>query len=71
MPSEIAVGLRPDGRHKPRNCHPSAAFHLSGLTGARDIMAAQIVMDHTGDTRHRFDPADLGAWLKLRGVSRN
>jgi hypothetical protein len=22
-------------------------------------MATQIVMDHTGDTRHRFDPDDL------------
>jgi hypothetical protein len=24
-------------------------------------MATQIVMDHTGDTRHQFDPTDLGA----------
>lgn len=24
-------------------------------------MAIQIVMDHTGDTRHHFDPADLEA----------
>lgn len=24
-------------------------------------MAAQIVMDHTGDTRHEFDPADAAA----------
>ena len=24
-------------------------------------MATQIVMDHTGDTRHQFDPADLSA----------
>jgi hypothetical protein len=24
-------------------------------------MASQIVMDHTGDTRHQFDPADPGA----------
>jgi hypothetical protein len=24
-------------------------------------MAVQIVMDHTGDTRHRFDPADARA----------
>jgi hypothetical protein len=24
-------------------------------------MATQIVMDHTGDTRHQFDPADAGA----------
>jgi hypothetical protein len=24
-------------------------------------MATQIVMDHTGDTTHQFDPADAGA----------
>jgi len=24
-------------------------------------MPTQIVMDHTGDTRHQFDPADAGA----------
>jgi hypothetical protein len=24
-------------------------------------MATQIVMDHTGDTRHQFDPADSAA----------
>jgi hypothetical protein len=24
-------------------------------------MATQIVMDHTGDTRHQFDPADAAA----------
>jgi hypothetical protein len=24
-------------------------------------MARQIVMDHTGDTRHQFDPGDAGA----------
>jgi hypothetical protein len=23
-------------------------------------MATQIVMDHTGDTRHQFDPTDAG-----------
>jgi hypothetical protein len=27
-------------------------------------MATQIVMDHTGDTRHTFDPADAKALLK-------
>jgi hypothetical protein len=27
-------------------------------------MATQIVMDHTGDTRHAFDPADARALLK-------
>jgi len=25
------------------------------------MMAKQIVMDHTGDTRHQFDPADAAA----------
>jgi hypothetical protein len=29
-----------------------------------DTMAAQIVMDHTGDTRHQFDPADAAAVAK-------
>jgi len=27
-------------------------------------MATQIVMDHTGDTRHAFDPKDADAVLK-------
>jgi hypothetical protein len=27
-------------------------------------MAVQIVMDHTGDTRHHFDPADARAVAK-------
>jgi len=27
-------------------------------------MATQIVMDHTGDSRFKFDPADAGALLK-------
>ena len=27
-------------------------------------MATQIVMDHTGDTRHEFDPKDADAVLK-------
>jgi hypothetical protein len=26
-----------------------------------DTMAVQIVMDHTGDTRHHFEPADARA----------
>jgi hypothetical protein len=29
-----------------------------------DVMAIQIVMDHTGDTRHHFDPADARAVAK-------
>ena len=44
----------------PRNCHPSAEFHPL-LTGARDRMATQIVMDYTGDTKHQFDLADVSA----------
>jgi hypothetical protein len=44
----------------PRNCHPSGEFH-DLLTGARDRMATQIVMDRTGDTKHHFDPADASA----------
>jgi hypothetical protein len=31
-------------------------------------MARQIVMDHTGDTRHRFDPGDAGANGKALGA---
>lgn len=30
-------------------------------------MAIQIVMDHTGDTRHSFDAADAKAVLKAEG----
>jgi hypothetical protein len=30
-------------------------------------MATQIVMNHTGDTRHNFDPKDVQAVLKGRG----
>jgi hypothetical protein len=30
-------------------------------------MATQIVMDHTGDTRHQFDPADAAAVAKAEG----
>jgi hypothetical protein len=45
----------------PRNCHPSAEFHPLGLTRSESTMATQIVMDHTGDTRHPFDPANAGA----------
>jgi hypothetical protein len=29
-------------------------------------MATQIVMDHTGDTRHQFDPADAGVVAKAQ-----
>jgi hypothetical protein len=55
----------------PRNCHPSAEFHPSGLTGARDTIATQIVMDHTGDMRHQFDPADVALAGKIAGKARN
>jgi hypothetical protein len=40
----------------------SPEFRQSGFfSGASDTMATQTVMDHTGDTRHQFDPADPGA----------
>jgi hypothetical protein len=49
-------------KHLPRNSRPAAEFHpLLFSTGARDTMATQIVMDHTGDTRHMFDPVDAKA----------
>ena len=31
------------------------------MTLEEGTMATQIVMDHTGDTRHQFDPADAAA----------
>jgi hypothetical protein len=31
------------------------------VTLEEGTMATQIVMDHTGDTRHQFDPADAAA----------
>jgi hypothetical protein len=31
------------------------------VTLEEGTMATQIVMDHTGDTRHQFDPADATA----------
>jgi hypothetical protein len=34
-------------------------------------MATQIVMDHTGDTRHQFDPADAAVSPRLRQASRS
>ena len=30
-------------------------------------MATQIVMDHTGDTKHRFDPVDADAVAEAEG----
>jgi hypothetical protein len=30
-------------------------------------MATQIVMDHTGDSRHQFDPADAAAVAEAEG----
>jgi hypothetical protein len=30
-------------------------------------MAMQIVMDHTGDSRHQFDPADAAAVAEAEG----
>jgi hypothetical protein len=35
--------------------------------GKEDMMAIQIVMDHTGDSRHQFDPADVAAVAKAEG----
>jgi hypothetical protein len=40
---------------------PNSIHRVSLLEQVIDTMATQIVMDHTGDTRHQFDPADLGA----------
>jgi hypothetical protein len=34
-------------------------------------MAAQIVMDRTGDTRHNFDPKNASALLEPKNASRN
>ena len=58
----IAAGRRPV---KSPQCRGTVTRLRSSinrlLTGARDTMATQIVMDHTGDTRHQFDPADVSA----------
>jgi hypothetical protein len=48
----------------PRNGHSATELGLSlarSATGMEVKMATQIVMDHTGDTRHQFDPADVAA----------
>ena len=34
-------------------------------------MATQIVMDHTGDRRHQFDPADLAEVARAERLFRN
>jgi hypothetical protein len=35
---------------------------MEGMSPPKErTMAVQIVMDHTGDTRHHFDPADARA----------
>jgi hypothetical protein len=42
-----------------------ASIASSQNAGAKeDTMATQIVMDHTGDSRHQFDPADAAAVAK-------
>jgi hypothetical protein len=35
--------------------------HFNFISTLSQCTELQIVMDHTGDTRHQFDPADLGA----------
>ena len=47
----------------PRNGYSGTEFLITGrsATGMEAKMATQIVMDHTGDTRHQFDPADVSA----------
>ena len=32
-------------------------------------MATQIVMDHTGDTRHQFDPSDAEAEARFKALT--
>jgi hypothetical protein len=39
------------------SAHPSPAVLIRELS-KENRMATQIVMDHTGDTRHQFDPSD-------------
>jgi hypothetical protein len=31
---------------------------MAATSTKEDRMATQIIMDHTGDTRHQFDPSD-------------
>src|SRR5580704_4003233 len=54
-------------RSGPPNTDPRAEGRAESISramrepGKEDRMATQIVMDHTGDTRHQFDPADAAA----------
>jgi hypothetical protein len=43
-----------------RNVAPAAEF-VPSARRKEETMAVQIVMDHTGDTRHHFNPADARA----------
>jgi hypothetical protein len=53
--------MSPD-RSRRWNAALAAEFDPSQhSTSKEDTMAVQIVMDHTGDTRHQFDPADARA----------
>ena len=47
---------------EPLTVHSASRMSFDGSTPPKeDTMAVQIVMDHTGDTRHHFDPADARA----------
>jgi hypothetical protein len=68
----MPVGGTSGGRRSPACSGRSPqGFSLLGQiassqnAGAKeDTMATQIVMDHTGDMRHQFDPADAAAVAK-------
>ena len=56
---EICAAKRPDNRHDV--CFNQS--RVAGNLGGRAV-ATQIVMDHTGDTRHHFDAKDSQALAK-------
>jgi hypothetical protein len=46
-----------------------AIYHHLNLS-KEDTMATQIVFDHTGDSRHQFDPADAAAVAAAEDASK-
>jgi len=47
---------------QPLNVHSASRMSFDGSSPPKeDTMAVQIVMDHTGDTKNHFDPADTRA----------
>jgi hypothetical protein len=63
------TGRRPPAIFSSRQPELSLTFHIAALldrarTEGAFAMATQIVMDHSGDTRHYFDANDAKALLE-------